>query len=591
MKLRATIEGIGVPVFQALRVLPKSAQRKLWRISVVQILLNILDLVGVALLGAIGALSVAGVSSRTTPGVEKMLDFFHLSNFSFTFQICILGLAASSLFIMKAFLSVAILRRINAFLSNQAGLMTASLIENLLQRPLSFLNSNSIQSNVYSTTIGIEKMLIGILGVSLGVVSDGVLLLLLSITIAIVDPILAISTIIFFGVVIAYLYFSLNRKARTLGNLQAELSIENNQLIVRALSTYRESLVTNRTHYYARSIGKKTHEVSLNASELTFMPNISKYVLETSIVIGSLIISAIQFSLYDSIKAVGILSIYLAASSRIVPAMLRLQQGFLSIQSSTSAAKPTLDMLSKLVPEDMTPLTSLETNNSFNPSIHIVNLSKRFSPDLPLVLNNVNLDISAGMFIGILGDSGSGKSTLIDLILGVEEPSSGSVTISGVSPREVFKKWPRQVGYVPQDVYIFEGTLQQNVLLGYELDDYSDVDVLSALDVAQLSFADVTKEDLLDIRISDRGSNLSGGQRQRIGIARALLSNPKLLVLDEATSALDSATEAEIVSELLKLKGSCTVLFISHNEAIFQKADAIIEISDGFAEMRCKLQG
>ena len=590
MKLSSSIIGIIAPISQALKVLPKSAQIKLWRISVAQILLNILDLVGVALLGAIGALSVAGVSSRTTPGVEKMLNFLKLSNFSFTVQISILGLVASSLFVVKALFSVAILRRINAFLSNQAGLMTANIIENLLQRPLSFLNANSIQSNVYSTTIGIEKMLIGVLGSSLGVVSDGVLLVLLSITIAIVDPILAISTVIFFGSVIAYLYFSLNRKARALGNLMAELSIGNNQLIVRAFSTYRETLVADRHSFYARLIGSKTHQVSLNASELNFMPNISKYVLETSIVIGTLAISAIQFSLYDSIKAVGILSIYLAASSRIVPAMLRLQQGFLSIQSSSSAAKPTLEMLSKLVAENKSLVIAPETRATFEPSIRIVNVNKRFGPEQPIVLENVNFDVPAGMFVGILGESASGKSTLVDLILGVEEPSSGSVTISGVSPREAFKKWPGQVGYVPQDIYIFEGSLRENIILGFASDDYSDQDISIALDKAQLSFSDVARSDLLSTRISDRGSNLSGGQRQRIGLARALLSNPKLIVLDEATSALDPSTEAEIVAQLLKLRGKCTVLFISHKEAIFQQADAIIKVSNGSAEISRNFQ-
>jgi ATP-binding cassette subfamily C protein len=159
-------------------------------------------------------------------------------------------------------------------------------------------------------------MLIGILGSALGVLSDGVLLVLLSVMIAIVDPLLALTTIFFFGGVIAYLYLTLNKKARNLGKLQAELSINNNQLIISALSTYRENLVGDRTKFYANLIGKQTRQVSLNAAELTFMPNISKYILETSIVVGSLIVSAIQFSLYDSIKAVGILSIYLAASSR-----------------------------------------------------------------------------------------------------------------------------------------------------------------------------------------------------------------------------------------------------------------------------------
>jgi ATP-binding cassette subfamily C protein len=575
------VRGSIAPISKALKVLPKTAQRKLWMYSIIQVLLNTLDLVGVALLGAIGALSVAGVSSRTSPGLEQLLQKLHLTSFSFVQQIAILGVISSILFVLKAVISIRIMRRINVFLSNQAGLLTEKVIENLLHQPLTFLNSNSIQKNLYSSTIGIEKLLIGILGASLGIVADGVLLILLLATIAIVDPLLALVTLIFFGSVILYLYLTLNKKARLLGSRQATLSIDNNQLIVKAFSTYRENLVGSRTSFYSNLIGKQTKQVSLNASELTFMPNISKYVLETSIVVGSLIISAIQFSLYDSIKAVGVLSIYLAASSRIVPAMLRLQQGFLSIQSSASLAESTFIMLEKLIKIDRPVRANNNSIHDFVPSIQIDGVNMQYGSGLPFVLKDINLEIKSGEFIGIVGESGSGKSTLVDLILGVEEPKTGSIKISGVNPREAFQMWPGQVGYVPQDVYIFEGTLRDNVLLGYDPSDFSDEEVLLALKAAHFSIPGVNVKELLSTLVSDRGSNLSGGQRQRIGIARALLMNPKLLVLDESTSALDPRTEDEIVSTLLDLKGHCTILFISHKRSLFVSTNRIIELIDG----------
>jgi ATP-binding cassette subfamily C protein len=366
-----------------------------------------------------------------------------------------------------------------------------------------------------------------------------------------------------------------------LGNRQATLSIDNNQLIVKAFSTYRETLVGSRTRFYADLIGKQTKQVSFNASELTSMPNISKYVLETSIVVGSLIISAIQFSLYDSIKAVGILSIYLAASSRIVPAMLRLQQGFLSVQSSAALAESTFILLEKLIKTDNLGKIQKDSVSDFVPSIKINKVSMQYGTDMPFVLKDINLEIKPGEFIGIVGESGTGKSTLVDLILGVEEPKTGNIKISGVSPREAFQMWPGQVGYVPQDVFIFEGTLAENVLLGYDKSDFSDEDVLQALTAAHLSIPGVNEQELLSTLVSDRGSNLSGGQRQRIGIARALLMNPKLLVLDESTSALDPRTEEEIVRTLLDIKGKCTILFISHKRSLFAKASRTIELIDG----------
>jgi ABC-type bacteriocin/lantibiotic exporter with double-glycine peptidase domain len=316
------------------------------------------------------------------------------------------------------------------------------------------------------------------------------------------------------------------------------------------------------------------------------MPNISKYILETSIVVGSLIVSAIQFSQYDSIKAVGILSLYLAASSRIVPAMLRLQQGLLSIQSSSSAAGPTLALISNLSRDEIVSKYIAASHDNFDPSIVIRDLCMRFRENSPFILKNVNLNISAGQVIGILGDSGSGKSTLVDLLLGVEEPTGGNVTISGVSPREAFQKWPGQIGYVPQEVFIFEGTLQENICLGYEHSHFTSEEVLSALALAQLSFPEFSNSELLNMKISDRGSNLSGGQRQRIGIARAMITKPKLLVLDEPTSALDSITESDVISGILNLRGKCTILFISHKKAIFQHTDQVIQIANGRVEIQ-----
>jgi ABC-type bacteriocin/lantibiotic exporter with double-glycine peptidase domain len=180
-----------------------------------------------------------------------------------------------------------------------------------------------------------------------------------------------------------------------------------------------------------------------------------------------------------------------------------------------------------------------------------------------------------------VGPSGGGKSTLIDLILGLLAPSSGSISISGLTPVDAIKKWPGSIGYVPQDVFIENSTVKENICLGFNPESVSDDLVWKALQLADLSDFVKSLEGQLSYRISDAGKNLSGGQRQRLGIARALLTKPKIVIFDEATSALDAETENRVSESILKLTGECTVIFIAHRLSVVRSADMIYYIDKG----------
>jgi ABC-type bacteriocin/lantibiotic exporter with double-glycine peptidase domain len=180
-----------------------------------------------------------------------------------------------------------------------------------------------------------------------------------------------------------------------------------------------------------------------------------------------------------------------------------------------------------------------------------------------------------------VGPSGGGKSTLIDLILGLLAPSSGSITISGLTPVDAIKKWPGAIGYVPQEVFIENSTVKENICLGFNPDLVADHLVWDALKMADLTEFVKSLDGELSFKISDGGKNLSGGQRQRLGIARALLTKPKIVIFDEATSALDAETENRVAESILKLTGECTVIFIAHRLSVVRSADMIYYIDKG----------
>ena len=196
-------------------------------------------------------------------------------------------------------------------------------------------------------------------------------------------------------------------------------------------------------------------------------------------------------------------------------------------------------------------------------------------------ISNISLDISELTISAIVGPSGAGKTTLVDAILGVVTPEEGEIKISGHNPLDSISLWPGAISYVPQDVKIFSGTVAENVALGFPSEHIDVSQIKKSLASAHLLEFALSLPQGLDTQVGDGGSNLSGGQRQRLGIARALYTNPKLLILDEATSALDGETEAEITDAIYSLKGRTTLIIIAHRLSTIMNADHVIYMQDG----------
>jgi ATP-binding cassette subfamily C protein len=225
----------------------------------------------------------------------------------------------------------------------------------------------------------------------------------------------------------------------------------------------------------------------------------------------------------------------------------------------------------------------------FQPEITVRQLTFSYEiNDEVKTITDLNFEIKPGEVIALVGPSGSGKSTIVDLILGYQSPGSGSVQISGLNPRIAFEKWPGNVAYVPQRVTIYQGSLFSNIAVGdsNSLDEASREKVVELLKIVGLTEFLFDLSNGIDTQLSEMGSNLSGGQIQRIGIARALHSNPKIIVLDESTSALDSYSESEIMDLLLSFRGEKTMIFVAHRLSTIKTADRIFYVNNGVIEAK-----
>jgi len=579
------MKNITAKIKSCLEILSESDRRKILWVTIFQTFTSLLDLVGVAAIGILGAITIAGVEQKA-PGdrVMAVLTFLNLENLTLQQQSAVVGVAAAVLMVSKTIFSVIFLRRTLRFLSVIGARFSQDLVHRLFKTPLLNIQVRSRQELIHSTTWGANALTVGVIGTLTTLATDFTLMLIMFIGLLFVDWQLAIATLALFSAVAFTLFFIMNTTAKRLGKLQTAVSVTSNEILSQGLENYRELFVRNKISRFVQEFGKSRNQLSEINSKLTFLPYVSKYVLEITIVVGFLLISAFEFIRHDVTHAAAVVSIFLASSSRIGPAIMRIQQGVVSIRVNLSAGEETLILRNELIKVTRTgseDLPGIVEPKTFVPCIEIENISFTYPGDELSTLFDISIKANAGEMIAIVGASGAGKSTLIDLLLGIHTPNAGEVRISGEMPKSAISHWPGYIGYVPQESVIIQGSIRDNVLLGFNEFDYSDAQIWESLRKANLDHFVAGLPLGLNTLVGDSGARLSGGQRQRLGIARALITNPKLIVLDEATSALDSESEKSISDSLLNLRGSATIVLIAHRLSTVRKANQVIYLGNG----------
>lgn len=590
------------PLGRAVKVLSRADRRKLIAVTALQALMGGLDLLGVIAIGLLGALSVSGLQSRP-PGdrVSAALEVLHIQDYSFENQALLLALSAAVLLVGRTILSIFFTRRILFFLSRRGAKISADLISRLLSQPLLVVQSRTTQETVYAVSTGVERIVLQVLATSVVWIADLALLVVMVAGLLIFDPVTALATFVLFLVVAFFLYRFMHVRAGNLGIESSQLNIKSNEKTVEVFSSYRESVVRNRRDYYAREIGQLRYSLADSSAEIGFLPYVSKYVIETTVIVGALLIGAIQFILQDATQAIATLSIFLAAGTRIAPAVLRLQQGSIYINNGLGLSATTFELIESLgdakIIENVDDTVNIK-HEGFDPSIQIDCVSLTYPGKSTPAISEVSLIVPPGSSVAFVGPSGAGKTTIIDVLLGVLNPDNGSVSISGLAPLLAVAKWPGAVSYVPQDVVIAAGSIRENVALGYPIGEASDELVMGALKVAHLDEFVSSLPEGIETQVGERGAKISGGQRQRLGIARAMFTRPHLLVLDEATSSLDGETEVSISEAIHSLRGSTTVVLIAHRLSTIRNVDMVVYLSNGkvlakgtFDEVRSMVPG
>jgi ATP-binding cassette, subfamily B, bacterial PglK len=272
------------------------------------------------------------------------------------------------------------------------------------------------------------------------------------------------------------------------------------------------------------------------------------------------------------------LGLFAAAAFRLMPSILRVLNTVQTIRFSLPAVDTVYDeirsMEQNVAPQSDEPLV-------LRGALDLRDISFRYPGADAEALCNISLSISRGTSVGFVGTTGAGKSTLVDIILGLLPPSAGEVLVDGVDVQTRLRRWQRQIGYVPQSVFLTDDTLRRNVAFGIAASEVDDAAVARAVRAAQLERFVETLPQGLDTVVGERGVRLSGGERQRVGIARALYHDPDVLVLDEATSSLDTATEAGVMDAVRAFHGDKTIIIIAHRLTTVAHCDRLFRLEHG----------
>lgn len=414
----------------------------------------------------------------------------------------------------------------------------------------------------------------------LNLISSVFLLVAILIALVSADAMVAMSAFGGFGLI--YLMVINLTKSQLLVNSQV-IALESNNVIKslqEGLGGIRDVLIDGSQETYCQIYCKADQPLRRAQGSNLFVSSSPRYGMEA---MGMLLISALAYSIAQGVNgisnAIPILGALALGAQRLLPALQQAYSSWSMIQGGQASLQDTLNLLDQPLPDylykcNLKPLP-------FSGQIKLKQLSFRYSPQTPWVLKNINLNIVKGSKVGFIGLTGSGKSTLIDIIMGLLEPTNGSLEVDGITILESNQRsWQANIAHVPQAIFLADRTIEENIAFGVPKDQ---IDLLRVREAAQKAQIDKTIESLPNrykTFVGERGIRLSGGQRQRIGIARALYKKADIIIFDEATSALDTETERTVMQSIEGLSSDLTLLIIAHRLTTLKNCSQIVELGE-----------
>jgi len=425
---------------------------------------------------------------------------------------------------------------------------------------------------------------------TLGIITEIITIFVIWILIMVMDWVLGLIVVFVLGPVVILILNYFRHRVVKEGEIQNKYLVGCGKWLNQGFFSIKETKVMQTEGYFTKQFAYNYDKYATSTAKFLFVNRIPKTIIEMICIGGIILLIAVETLLNaDTAKLIPTLGVLALAAVRLMPSINKIvglyntnkfkMPLFNEIYNDFMAVKDLKDRDEKKI------FAKASENLKFDEKISVKNLSFSYPSKDVLVLNDVSFDIPKGGFVGVVGPSGAGKTTFVDILLGLLPPKSGGIFVDGVDIYSNLSGWLNNVSYVPQSIYLIDGSIKENIAFGVADKDVDDEKIRRVLEMAELKDVVDALPEKENTNVGDRGAKLSGGQRQRIGIARALYQDPSVLVLDEATSALDNETEKSITSTILKLKGQITIIAIAHRLTTLENCDFKIKFDKGIAEI------
>ena len=564
--------------------------------------LNLADIVAIGLMGVLGAVTATGLS-----GTSLQLFGFPIPAPNST-NVTYLVAGIACLFALKGGIAIAFDWWNSVFLAQVEIKNSIKLTRYLFSGTLQTMRERSRAEISFLVGPAVNASFSGLLGSATSLAIEGSLFLSVFVMFLVVDWVAALAILCYFAVLVYLLQLTTASRYLKAGRNIRKSSVDAGGAVLEMVDGFREIAVLGKQDFFLTRYARARKLEARTGVDLEILKSLPRYIAETSLIFGGVLFIVWQLNRGSIAEALFALGVFLAGSFRMMGAILplqrvwnglRLQQEWVeSVHKILVGLKnqpETLD--ARIYHSDAIDVTATELKHvAAGLTISVENVSfTHFGSDYPAI-RSLSFEGGSGEYLAIVGPSGAGKTTLADLILGLYEPTEGSVLVNGVSPRELRQSHPGLISYVPQRPGLVSGTLANNVALGVERRDADEERIWWSLERAQLADFVGSLADGIDSSLGAHSDSLSGGQIQRLGLARALYTQPRLIILDEATSALDAGTEASVAEAIRTLGSETTVVVIAHRLSTIQHADSVHVVDDGqiiasgkFKEVRKKV--
>ena len=405
---------------------------------------------------------------------------------------------------------------------------------------------------------------------------------------------ITIITFLIFLTVSIIIYFLFKNKILNLALRRHNLSPKITQNLLDVFYSLKEVIILKRRNLFKKQFEKNFSFVTDTVRKEGLIQFISKNILELTVVSAILIVISYIFisnsSINENLELIGVFTFAMLKISLSANKLLLGFQGLKSVKIPANEVSKELLLHSRMKNSIFDQNENIDNKLNFNKSISLKNINFTYSGTSKKILNNINIEIIKNKIIGISGESGSGKTTLINLILGFVKPTSGRVLLDNFDIHSDVKLWHNSLAYVPQDVFLFNDSIKNNILFGIDQKEVKIEEINRVLKIVNLDEFIAKLDDGVDTIVGEKATKLSGGQGQRVGIARSLLKDKEIIFLDEATSKLDEVNEFQIIEKLInKLGGKKTIIIISHRDKTLDKfCDEIYELSNSILYLKHK---